>query len=235
MDFITYSSGNTNIIFLHGWGADSSSFLWLKDKLQNFSLHFANLDGFGGQSAPDDPSIVGYAQRLHNYIIGNSLQNVILVGHSFGGRVAIEYASKYPLHGLVLVDSAGLKPRFSLKKKLKIWHYKIIKKLVNLGAVKEQKLAKFGSPDYKSCDEKLKKVLTTAVNYDQTPLLGKITAPTLIYWGKNDADTPLYMAKKLNKKIKGSGLVVVEGAGHFSFLDNDAQFCKTIDYFACNV
>ena len=220
---------------MHGWGADSSSFDWIKNHITGKTLHIANLDGFGGEPAPDDPTVQGYAKRLGEYIGKNKLTNVVLVGHSFGGRVAIEYASANKIDGLVLVDSAGLKPKFSLNRSCKIARYKIAKTLAKWRLVSKDKLSKYGSADYSACDQKLKKVLVCAVNYNQSKLLKDIKCPTLIVWGDQDKDTPLYMAKRLNKGIKNSGLVVLPGAGHFSFLSNPAGFAKIIDYFVDNI
>ena len=231
MNFVVENNGKINVIFLHGWGADYSSFYFLKDIIKNSTLHFANLDGFGGAPAPDDPSINGYAQRLQQYIAHNKLQNVVLVGHSFGGRVAIEYASKYFVLGLVLVDSAGVKPKFSIKKQLNIAKYKFVKCLVKHKFMHKDRLLKFGSVDYKNADTKLKKVLVSCTNYNQQPILNKISAPTLIVWGKYDKDTPLYMAKILDKHIKKSKLIVLENSGHFSFLDRPNMFCSLLQNF----
>lgn len=235
MKFTVYNSGEDHLIFLHGWGANSSSFDWLKNYITNKTLHIADLDGFGGEPAPDDPSVQGYAKRLAEYITTNELTNVILVGHSFGGRVAIEYAGHNNIKGLVLVDSAGLKPKFSFKKAYKISKYKFVKKLAAWGLVNKSKLKKYGSPDYAACDEKLKRVLVCAVNYNQSKLIKNIKCQTLIVWGEKDKDTPIYMAKRFNKGIKSSGLVVLPGAGHFSFLNNPGGFAKIIDYFVDNI
>lgn len=234
MDFIVKNSGHINIVFLHGWGADYQSFSWLKNYIKTCTLHFANLDGFGGQPAPTDPTVDGYAHRLKQYILDNNLNNVVLVGHSFGGRVAIQYASQNQVKGLVLVDAAGIKPKKSIKKSVKVLKYKLTKFLVKHKLVNNKKLQKYGSVDYKNADNLLKQVLVSAVNYDQSHLLTKITAKTLIFWGENDKDTPLYMAKKLHKNIKNSELVVLTG-GHFSFADNPYQFYKVLEYFINNL
>jgi pimeloyl-ACP methyl ester carboxylesterase len=239
MEFIVEKSakkqpnGTKNIIFLHGWGADHNSFLWLKGMLKD-NLYFADLDGFGGTCPPQDVTISGYAKRLENYIAKNNLSDVILVGHSFGGRVAIEYAASHNLAGLVLVDSAGLKPRFNLKRSYKIAKYKLAKTLVKLKILPQNRLKKYGSQDYQNASPQMKKVMLQAVNHDQTKLLSQISCPTLIVWGSGDDQTPPYMAKILHKKIAGSGLVMLSG-GHFCFLENQIQFAKIIDYFAKNV
>lgn len=231
MEFIEKNCGPINVIFLHGWGADCKSFMFLQNELTGFRLHFANLDGFGGTPSPQDETISGYSERLKQYIQQNGLKNVVLVGHSFGGRVAIEYAAKNSLLGLVLVDSAGVKPHFSLKKQLKIWRYKLTKKLVSAKIMPTHKLNKFGSPDYINSDSQMKKVLICCVNYDMTPLLKDIQAPTLIIWGKNDKETPIYMAKTLQKSIKNSKLIIMKDCGHFSFLDNQFLFFENLKSF----
>ena len=230
MEFDVVGDGKINVIFLHGWGAGKNSFLWLKDYLTNAKLHFASLDGFDGTPPPKDVTIADYAKRLRQYIDGNHLQSVFLVGHSFGGRIAIEYCAYYHVDGLILVDSAGIKPKFSFKKSWAVLKYKMTKRLIKIGLIKKQALGKFGSSDYKNASDEMKKVFLSAVNYDQTKLLSKIRVSTLIVWGNEDKETPMYMAKKLNKKIKNSELVVLDG-GHFSFLNEPYRFYKVIDYF----
>lgn len=231
MEFVVEGSGSINLIFLHGWGADFKSFYYLKDILKNCTLHFATLDGFGSTCEPYDVTICGYSQRLHNYILSNNLKNIVLVGHSFGGRVAIEYAYKYNLVGLVLVDSAGIMPKFSIKKWIKICNYKRLKRKVGKHILPSSVLDKYGSQDYKNASHQMKKVLNCCVRYNQKPLLKSINCPTLIVWGEKDNETPIYMAKTLHKGIKNSKLVVMQSCGHFSFLDNPYYFYKLLNQF----
>lgn len=231
MEFVIEGSGKVNLIFLHGWGGDYKSFYHLKDVLKNCTMHFATLDGFGDVSAPQDVSINGYCQRLRAYIVQKNLQNVVIVGHSFGGRIAIEYASKNNLAGLVLVDSAGIKPQFSISKQLKILKYKIAKQKALAGKLAQSELSKFGSEDYKNANDQMKKVLSSCLKYNQKHLLKCINCPTLIVWGKKDKDTPIYMAKTLHNGIKNSKLAVMEDCGHFSYLDNQYQFYKLLNQF----
>lgn len=231
MEFIVHGSGNINIIFLHGWGADYKSFYFLKGLLKNCTLHFATLDGFGDVPAPQDVTIKGYSQSLNDYIEYNKLKNIVIVAHSFGGRIAIEYASSHNLLGLVLVDSAGIKPKFNIKKQLKIVKYKIARRKVLAGKMSPCELTSFGSADYKNSNDQMKKVLNSCVKYNQKPLLKNVDCPTLIVWGKKDKDTPIYMAKTLHNGIKNSKLVVMKDCGHFCFLDNQYQFFKLLDEF----
>ena len=77
----------------------------------------------------------------------------------------------------------------------------------------------------------MRKILVTVVNENLLPLLSKIKAPTLLIWGDKDTATPLYMGKIMEKEIKDSGLVVFEGAGHYSYLDDYQRFTVILRNF----
>ena len=77
----------------------------------------------------------------------------------------------------------------------------------------------------------LKNYFKKVINLDLTKNLKDINNSTLLMWGDKDTDTPLYMAKIMEKNIKDSGLVVLENAGHFSYLDASAQFLKISETF----
>ena len=156
------------------------------------------------------------------------VKKAIIVGHSFGGRVALEIAGKFPdaVNGLVLVDSAGLKPRRKPSYYVKIILHKILKKLGFRGLQ--------GSRDYRVLSFIMKETFKKVVSYDQTYLLERIDTPTLILWGKNDKETPLYMANKLEKKIKDSKLILLEG-GHYAYVEDLANFVKILSAFVKGV
>lgn len=181
--------------------------------------------GFGKTPHPDYPlTVKDYADGVLELMDKLNIEKATLVGHSFGGRVAIYIAAKYPekVEKLVLVDSAGIKPRRGIKYRLKILLHKILKKFGK--GLK-------GSKDYRALSPVMKKTFQNVVNYDETYLLSDITADTAIFWGDKDKDTPLYMARKLNKKIKSSHLFLLTNAGHFSYLDNSGYFLKILSAF----
>ena len=90
---------------------------------------------------------------------------------------------------------------------------------------------KFGSADYAAASPVMRGCLVKAVNEDLEPLLSGINAETLLIWGDKDTATPLSDAKKMEKQIKGSGLVVFSGAGHYSFLEQPYLFARVIKSF----
>lgn len=169
-----------------------------------------------------------YADGVEEIIKRYDMKEVILVGHSFGGRVAILLASYLKcVKGVVLVDSAGLKPRFSLKRFLRKADYKI-RKFFRLNT------QKCGSADYKKLDGNMRITFKNVVNQYLDCLLPKIECDTLIVWGRYDKETPLYMAKRLKRGIKSSGLVILEG-GHYSYLDSYAEFLAILNSYFSNI
>ena len=92
-------------------------------------------------------------------------------------------------------------------------------------------LSKYGSQDYKAMPQQLKGVFNNVVNLDLTYCLEKIMCPTLLIWGDKDKSTPLYMAKKMKKKINDCELIVFKNCGHFSYLEKFNDFCLIINKF----
>ncbi len=156
------------------------------------------------------------------------IDNAIIVGHSFGGRVAMEITAKFPdvVKGLVLVDSAGLKPRRKPSYYIKIAIHKLLKKFGMTGLK--------GSKDYQVLSLIMKETFKNVVGYDQTCLLKDIKVPTAIFWGKDDKDTPFYMAKKLKKGIANSELFILQG-GHYAYVDDLYKFESILSAFIVQV
>jgi pimeloyl-ACP methyl ester carboxylesterase len=75
-----------------------------------------------------------------------------------------------------------------------------------------------------------------AVNEDLTGILPGIKQETLLIWGDADTATPIGDAKIMEEKIPGSGLAVLTGAGHFSFLEQPVIFRNIMrSYFEIGV
>lgn len=216
-----------DVIFLHGWGGDTRSFLGCAKAISsNFRVTLVDFYGFGKTPAPDYPLVLqDYADGVVEIIRHYKMSRVILVGHSFGGRVAIRIASKngYLLDGIVLVDSAGIKPRRGIRYYGKVWTHKI---LTRLGISHRS-----GSEDYRKLSGVEKQTFKNIVNEDQTGELRKITLPVLLIWGDKDKDTPIYMAKRIYRRIPTSSLVIFRGEGHFAYLRRHRLFTEILRTF----
>lgn len=232
------------LLLLHGWMACIEAM----SPIYNFFLTTRKvvvLD-FPGQGGKSDClkevwGVPEYAEMVHEFMKELHIEGADVIGHSFGGRVIIYLASKYEnlFDKIILTDAAGVKPRKSFKNKVRIFSYKIAKNLLKVFCSKEnyeKKLdklrKKYSSSDYAQLTSNImRETFKNVINLDLTDRLSKITRPTLLIWGENDTDTPLYMAKIMEKKIKDSGIVVLKDAGHFSYLDNKAQYLKVAEVF----
>ncbi len=220
---IKNNNSNITILFLHGWGKNLESFNNVI-KYIDYNYILIDLPGFGKSSILYPLNILEYTQILREFIIKLKLNNLIIVGHSFGGRIALKYASKYDLLGLILVDSAGIKPKRNIWYYLKIYLYKILKKC----KIKNN----FGSNDYKNANNIMKQTLIYAVNEDLVNVIKDIKVKTILIWGVNDNITPIKDAILINKLLKNSILYKIPNANHFPFNDNINLF---MEYFNMGV
>jgi pimeloyl-ACP methyl ester carboxylesterase len=175
--------------------------------------------GFGKTPSPNYPlKLQDYVNSILDIIKFYKMHDIILIGHSFGGRVATVIASNYGylLEKLVLVDSAGLKPRRRMSYYFRLYRHKLLTKL----NIKHTS----GSVDYRKLDDISKVTFKNIINEELTPLLKKITLPTLIFWGSKDKETPIYMARRLYKNILCSTLIVCVNAGHYSYIEKHNEF-----------
>lgn len=224
--FINNSSERV-MVFLHGWGTDSTIFSGVVSLLpRNISFLLIDFAGFGQSPEPQYPYTVDdYAREVVELLDTLKIKKATILGHSFGGRVGIVIAEKYwrYVERLVLVDSAGVKNK-SLCVKFKKWWYKVLKKCVSLGLLSGARL-QIGSSDYRALkSDIMRKTFVNVVEEDLVHRANRIRADTLLVWGGNDEATPLKDGKILNKAIVGSKLVVIESAGHYCFVDKMQEF-----------
>lgn len=224
-----------SVIILHGWNADVSIYESIVNVLKRkYLVYIIDLPGFGESMIPAIPyEIDDYVDFIHSFINDLNIDNPILIGHSFGGRIAIRYATKFKINKLILISSAGIK-RFNIKTKYKIYKYKLKKKyyMLTRNITKLEELQNnSGSTDYQCLNNTMKKTMINIINTNQTKELKNILVPTLLLWGKNDLQTPYKDAILMNKKIKDSGLVTFNHSGHFPFIDEEYLFLKVLSSF----
>ncbi len=217
------------IVFLHGYLSNKESFNY---QIEYFSRFFRvisiDITGFGSSKPlPYAYSLDDYVFDVLSVIKSLNLTDYYLVAHSFGGRIAIKIASNCNgVKKLVLTGSAGLKPKRSLKYYLKVYLYKLLKNFLT-----SNQRNKFGSSEYKSLSGYDKESYYKIVNEYLDDKLNKIKCKTLIVFGENDFETPSYMAKRLNRGIKGSFLYFIKNAGHFCFLEKPNEFNVIVNEF----
>lgn len=228
------------LILMHGWGCNHTTVRSIASTAaQTHTVYNIDFPGFGDSQEPTDVwGVERYTRLVEELVAQEGLDSPVLIGHSFGGRVAILYSSRNKVDKVVLVDAAGIKPKRSLKYYFKVYTFKAGKRFweILLGKEKAQKRidqmrAKRGSSDYAGASPMMRRILSKVVNEDLTDRLQMISAPTLLIWGENDTATPIADAKKMLRLIPDAGLVSFPGCGHYSFLDNPIQFRAVLSSF----
>ena len=233
------------VILLHGWLATLETMRPIANNLcKNFKVYLVDVIGFGKSQLPEHPlKTDDFGDFLKEFTEKLNIKNPILIGHSNGGRIIINAVGRGLVKAkkVILIDSAGIKPKRSLGYYIKIAFYKTGKFILNLlpntkriKAFKEKLRSNVGSSDYKASANVLKETMKLIVNEDLSYLLPKISVPTLIFWGSLDTATPISDAKKMEKLIPDSGLIEYAGSSHFSYLENLNNFNTVVNEFLKN-
>jgi pimeloyl-ACP methyl ester carboxylesterase len=230
-----------DLLVLHGWGASIEAVYPIVASLGSVArVHALDLPGFGESEPPPAPwGVEEYQAFVATYMDAAGIACASIVGHSNGGRIAIRMAATEPARvaKLVLVDAAGIRPKRTFRWYRRVGMAKVGKYAARyLGApgerLRETLVGRAASTDYAAAGE-LRPTLVKLVNADLRPYMPDIAASTLLVWGAEDDETPVAMAREMERLIPDAGLVVLEGAGHFSYLDQPARFARIVSHFLC--
>lgn len=228
------------VILLHGWGCNIATMASIEAILSpHFKVYTIDFPGFGGSDVPSEVwGVEEYTRMLEGFVSDLHIESPILIGHSFGGRVSILYGSRNQVSKIVLVDAAGAKPRRPLKYYLKVYSYKLYKKLLYVTMGKERAEAKLearrrtaGSADYNALSGMMRRIFVKVVNEYLEAYMPLIKCPVQLIWGAKDKDTKLREAHVMLKRIPNARLNVIDDAGHYSFLDNPFRFRALLTTF----
>jgi pimeloyl-ACP methyl ester carboxylesterase len=233
------------VVLLHGWGTSGDSLSSIAKALEDrFRLYAIDLPGFGW--TPPPPAVWGtwdYASHVEAFMDSAKIPSASVLGHSFGGRIALALAAQSPhrVRSLVLVASAGIRPRRGPAHALKVLAAKLGKRLFSFpmwGRLGERLVSaipqRVGSRDYRNAGP-MRPTLVKVVNEDLRGMLSSIRVPTLIVWGDRDQEVPRSSMEIMAGAIRGSQLEVLEGAGHFPFVDRPDTFGRLVRDFLCHV
>ncbi len=219
------------VLLLHGWGASSATMALVHDDLaRQYDVTAIDLPGHGRSSLPPDAwGTEDYTACVLAVMDRLRIRRPHILGHSFGGRIALDLAARHPdrVDKLVLVSSAGLLPPRSAAYYLRTALARIGRVFGRFGsggrALQTRLYSKVASPDYAQAGP-MRPTFVKIVNEDLAPLLGSIRAPTLLIWGARDTETPLAVGRRMTRLIPSASLAVIEGAGHYAFLDAFGKF-----------
>lgn len=232
------------LIILHGWQSSKERWREVKENVENNEIEVIvpDIPGFKPETELKKPwNLDDYVEWLKDF--SQDKEKFFLLGHSFGGRVAIKFAIKYPqkLFGLILVSAAGIKKEPTLAGKILGRGAKTVKTL----KIEEMPQAKvfwqifrklfyryiLRKTDYLEASGFLKDTIKNILAEDLTPLLGRIGIPTLIIWGEKDKITPLSNAYLMKKEIKFSELQILSKIGHTPHWENPEFLAQKIKDF----
>lgn len=228
------------LVFLHGWGRSSSDFELTRKTVKTLlaanqtsvSMVSFDLPGFGSSPAPaQSQAVAEYAAtvaRALGEISANydTAPSFIVVGHSFGGTVAVKLASDHAelvFNGLVLTGAPLLRRGAKSKPPLAL---RLSKSLASTGILPQSTVErlkqKYGSADYRQASGVMRDILVRCVNEDNSSDLSKIDIPVVMVWGSEDTAAPLSVAEEALGMLESGALVVIDGAGHMVPL-NEAE------------
>ncbi len=217
VNYIQYGKGK-DIVLLHGWGQNIEMMMPLGNELQDkYRITILDLPGFGQSDVLNQSwTMDDYVNLFGEFLKELKIKNPILMGHSFGGRLSIRYASRNKVDKLVLFGSPCIREERKSKKEKML---KSMKKLPGMNKIGEFAKNFIGSTDYKNATPVMRETLVNVVNEDLSEDAKKIEASTLLIWGSLDEQAPLEDAKKLEIILKDGGLVVLDGYTHYAYLE----------------
>ena len=230
INYIDYGEGDKTIVLLHGWGQNIEMMKPVGDRLPGHRIIILDLPGYGLSTEPDSVwTIYDYVECVKELLQELKVKRPILIGHSFGGKISLAFASKYDVEKLILFGSP-FRPaikKLSLKTRL----LKKAKKIPVLNKLEGFAKKHIGSTDYKNASEMMRKILVSTVNLDITEDVKKIKCPTIIIWGTLDDAVPLEDAYELEKLIPDAGVVTYEGCTHYAYLERLPEVVNVIKVF----
>jgi pimeloyl-ACP methyl ester carboxylesterase len=208
------SGPQPTVLALHGWGRDRSDFA---DNLEGFEYISVDLPGFGASPVPPGPwTTRQYAEALIP-VVESFGEPPVLVGHSFGGRVAVHLAGMTKVEGLLLIGTPLFRPptqggKVALGYRVVRWAAR--RRLVS-GERLEAAKQKYGSADYRAAEGVMREVLVQAINESYGPQLEALDVPVYLLWGEDDTAAPAWNVGKAEALLsEPSDKTVVAGVGH---------------------
>ncbi len=238
------------VLLLHGWGSSARLMRPLAERLSApFRVYNVDLPGHGHSPPPPAPwSVPEHAALVHRLITERVPEEapVTIIGHSNGGRIALYMATEPGMAGrirrLVLVSPSGIRPERPPGVRLKAGLAKALKapllalpeplRTRGLDWLRHSLVWKaLGSSDYRALAGVMRETFVKTLNFHLDDRLERITAPVLLFWGDEDTAVSRRQMQLLEEKIPDAGLVVLEGAGHYGYLDAPETFFAATTYF----
>ncbi len=214
-----------DILILHGWGLSSVNYKKLAISLntKKYRVYCPDLPGFGTAKIPEKPyDLDDYVNFIKQYVTKEKLGKFILIGHSFGGRIALRFAEFYPekITKLILAGVPGVRTSlnkvylFLIMSKIGRFflYFPIFRPLLSITRKIVYKI--IGTHDYERTDGVMRETFKKVVKFDLVSTMMKIKVKTLLVWGEKDSIVPVWIGEKMSKNIINSKLAIVPNTSH---------------------
>ncbi len=227
----TFGADAPRIVGLHGWGRSAAD---LDGVLTGLDALAVDLPGFGASPPPEEPwGAADYAAALDPVFDTLEAPPVIL-GHSFGGRVAVAVAARRPVAGLVLAGTPLLRLRPPAPASRR---YRLLRAAHRRGLVSDVRMEalrrRSGSADYRAATGVMRDVLVRVVTETYESELARLTCPVRLVWGGEDREVPVEVAERARRILSDAGvaatLTVIEGVGHHVPLERPSALRAALD------
>lgn len=229
--------GKTDLYVLHGWSISPDNQHKWQDFLTALAHHhitaeFVPLPGFE-LDLTKPYTIDDYVDFLTKVLPPTPIN---LLGHSFGGQLALRLASRYPdrVKKLIMMDSAGLRSRrwpAVLKRSTFYALAQVGKKLTRSDRARKWLHVLAREKDYLNASPLMRQTMANVLAHDSRQDGQNLQLPTLLIWGQNDQTTPVWMAREYLSLIKGSCLQVIAGARHSPQFTHPTQTARIVTEF----
>ncbi|MGN1355076.1 MAG: alpha/beta fold hydrolase [Bacilli bacterium] len=229
VNYIQYGEGK-DVLLLHGWGQNIQMMKPIGDNLcSNHRITIIDFPGFGESDEPSTPwTIDDYSLLIESLVRELNIRKPIVMGHSFGGRVAIHFSANNPIEKLVLFGSPCIRENKKLPLSTRI--LKKLKTLPGMDKLGEEMKKYIGSRDYKAASPIMRQTLVNVINEDLSSYARKIEEPTLLIWGEADTEAPVDDARELEKIMIDAALIILPGT-HYAYLENLGQVINILNSF----
>ena len=231
-----------SLVFIHGSGGDHSAWSYQYARLhKDYNILAIDLPGHGSSNGAGEVSIESYCQWVKNILDVVKIKNPVLIGHSLGAAITLQFALTYPqnIEGIVTVGGGMKMPvNPSIFEFLKTNPAESIELICKFSLAKENR-EKFMAPLIKSLThariDVLQGDLAACDKLDLTKELSKISLKALVICGAEDKMTPPAYSRQISESIRGAKLCLIKGAGHMVMLERPNEFNEALNKFAATI
>lgn len=242
--YLTEGTGAQYAVVLQGWATKSELYSSVIGALaEKYTVIFPALPGFGESDEPKNSFCVDDYARLTNALLSSlGITEAAFFCHSYGGRVFFKLNAREDRFArptsAILCDVAGIVPKKSLYKRVRIKLYKLGRRILSTKAARfffpdalDELRRKNGSADYNSATPVMRETLVRSVNEDLSHLISKIECSALVMWGVHDDAVPLSDAYLISNSIADSAVIEFSASGHFPFITEAPRFLAVMRSF----